>query len=356
MNTSNPRLDWRALAEDEQEMEQSESAWQVQASESTSSVLYNHLQNIHTPRRLYELILGFAFLYGIAVFLIWQHSEQRISTIEEELNELQSELPLSTSKIDEDRVTTDDILVDQHHIQTQYLHFISSDIVAEVVQKISKDVNTKYQQLHADFDLTISTMDKLKIYVDNAPPSLNNEGASHAVFISIVDSATYGLEAALATELSMRLAEKVVQKVTRGRTFPSEWQAMTIGLSAFIHRENGHNTDWKLEEIFLHRRHMARNYSIARVQRTVLRPSTPMQEAPSTEIRQPDNIAYDVADPLIEYILDSYGYSTVPKLLDAFEAHSSWETLAPAVFNIPASEFEARWHDFLQERYPVSSQ
>ena len=64
--------------------------------------------------------------------------------------------------------------------------------------------------------------------------------------------------------------------------------------------------------------------------------------------------ASNVADPLIEYILVTYGNTVVPALFGAFEEHTTWKALTPVLFGVTAEQFEADWHDYLHNTYPLA--
>ena len=58
---------------------------------------------------------------------------------------------------------------------------------------------------------------------------------------------------------------------------------------------------------------------------------------------------YLAADPLTEYIIVTYGHTTIPQLLDAFAQYDRWEDVAPAVFNLSATAVEDQWHSYLRK-------
>jgi hypothetical protein len=51
-----------------------------------------------------------------------------------------------------------------------------------------------------------------------------------------------------------------------------------------------------------------------------------------------------VVGSLIDYLVATYGPECLPRLLRGFQVYEDWETLAPAVFGITASQLEAAWH------------
>lgn len=53
------------------------------------------------------------------------------------------------------------------------------------------------------------------------------------------------------------------------------------------------------------------------------------------------------AESVIEYAVATYGRERLPTLLHGLTIYESWDTLIPAVFDIPRSQFEAGWRHFL---------
>ena len=56
---------------------------------------------------------------------------------------------------------------------------------------------------------------------------------------------------------------------------------------------------------------------------------------------------------LFEYVSDTYGEEGLARLLATIPAHERAETLIPAVFDVPLSEFTDGWRSFLVERYQI---
>ena len=59
---------------------------------------------------------------------------------------------------------------------------------------------------------------------------------------------------------------------------------------------------------------------------------------------------------VIEYAAATYGPETIPRLLAAASEHTSWQTLIPAVFAMPAADFEAGWHRYLAQEYDMHAE
>ena len=56
---------------------------------------------------------------------------------------------------------------------------------------------------------------------------------------------------------------------------------------------------------------------------------------------------------MFEYISNTYGEDGVTRLMAAIPAHKQAETLIPAVFDVPLTEFTDGWRAFLVERYQI---
>ena len=58
---------------------------------------------------------------------------------------------------------------------------------------------------------------------------------------------------------------------------------------------------------------------------------------------------------LVEYAVVTYGRQRLPAFVTDLGEHEGWEALIPAVFGVPASEFEADWQAYLVAHYGVST-
>lgn len=56
---------------------------------------------------------------------------------------------------------------------------------------------------------------------------------------------------------------------------------------------------------------------------------------------------------LIDYVVAVYGRERLSSLLTALEAHSTWNTLIPAVFQVTAPAFEQEWQAYLRGEVPA---
>ncbi|NJN84694.1 MAG: hypothetical protein HC802_22000 [Caldilineaceae bacterium] len=122
---------------------------------------------------------------------------------------------------------------------------------------------------------------------------------------------------------------------------------MTRSLEYYLIREYGFMSKWRTLTYYLERRYKAQSHSIDGALLRAGEPTGPYDDWTNSGL-----VADEIADTLIEFVLVEYGYSHLPRLLDGFEQHDSWATLAPSVFGMTAVEFEAAWHDYLEAEYP----
>lgn len=74
---------------------------------------------------------------------------------------------------------------------------------------------------------------------------------------------------------------------------------------------------------------------------------------PGDWLYQSYTAANEVADPLVEYILVTYGRAAIPALLDALACSEQWSQVPPLAFGISDEQFTAEWHDYLADHYPI---
>lgn len=57
------------------------------------------------------------------------------------------------------------------------------------------------------------------------------------------------------------------------------------------------------------------------------------------------------AETIVEYAVDAYSRERLPALLGGLGEYETWDTLIPAVFGVPADEFEAGWQAYVATHY-----
>ncbi|MEZ4862680.1 MAG: hypothetical protein R3C14_15300 [Caldilineaceae bacterium] len=329
-----------------------------------------HAEAHHSGQKhLYELVVGLAVIYGFLVFFIWQQTERRMIVLKQEVAMLQSELASAQSESNGE--TPDGAAVDElassptrpFQFETEHLHFEFSQRTVELMQstyqlfendeqtgserpgtQLLESVATasemRYRLLHRDLGLALpSTHEKVQIFVDRATNrdySFGNEDTLVIPFPkNIAEHLGLPETKVLTNEILARLTSHTLDKALKGREIQPQWRTMVYVLHYYPQLEYGHLRHWQLDPVYLARRHAAQMRALADA---LQRPDSPSGR--------------EVADPLIEYLLETYGYAIVPELLDAFEEHESWATLAPSVFDISARELEENWHAYLTQKYP----
>ena len=294
-------------------------------------------------RYLYELIGVIALLYGLTVYLLWQQAAQRIAVMENEVMALHSAVSPSLQTMTADDVTpipANNIAI-PFQLETAYLHFEASPETREIVEQIALRVDGKYQQLHRDFGLALpSATEKLKIVVD-PPIYIPADSTTVSFYYPVTDekqlvavhpqfaAKRYGISEveALTTELFVRVAMNLIENAVANRQIKSQWQGMTLALETYVQLEYGHNHNWQWEDMFLLQRYNAQSRSLDLVHGMINEP-----EGQSTDQSQVSPIAFAAANPLVEFIVVTYGDDKMSALLGAFEEYNSWETLTPRCF------------------------
>ena len=346
-------LEWHFF-DAEKETEWSKRTNQL-ADQESSSHSEETICNAPKMRYVYELICAIALLYGVVAYLLWQHVAQRNAVIEGDVAALRDEVAaLQRSGLEGGKGTIYEDSSTSLHIETTYLHFAVSPKTAEVVRESAPHIDAKFQQLHRDFGLPLSlTAEKLRIIV--APATNGNDlfTAEHQLVVAQYQSAVkqYGISKADALTIGVlgKLSQQLLEQAINHRTIKPQWQGMVLALKTHVELDNGYNHNWQWEDSFLLQRYNAQSRSLELVHELIHE----SVEGPDEQWSQVSPTAYATANPLMEFILVTYGYDKVPELLDAFEEHASWETLTPALFHLTADEFEEQWHAYLRKHYPI---
>lgn len=312
--------------------------------------------------RFYELIVGAAILYGIMLYFVWQQTAHRMIALEQEIVALRGEISQhadleveNSDGVDTVATITGD-LAQVYRFETDHLQFRASARSAEMVKPLVQPSSAQYQQLHRDFGVALPTTGEMLLIVIDPGVGvgypLTNENVL-VILLPTVETDRYGISQmeALENEIHLKLTQHVFQKALSGREISPQWRAMTLALETHIQFAYGRNPNWRFDSMLLSYRHRAQSRSLELVQDVHY---TPVDQAETEPGFLVSPTAYATANPLIEYILETHGYAILAPLLDAFEEHDSWETLAPAVFGISAGELEADWHAYLQQEYPRS--
>jgi hypothetical protein len=321
------------------------------------------------PPRLYETILTLALLYGVAVFLLWQRLERRIDQLEQEAAALRTTLatpPPNNATSDDGRDAASAGVARgperaSYQFETPHLRFAANAKVAALIQEVAMTVDTQYAQLHRDLGLALPlSADKLTIVIapildEPTHPKNSVLVPAPAAVAELYDIAPVD---ALAHELLSRLAQHLLNRALRNRAIKPQWQPMVRALRVHLQREYRLNPHGQSHLAYLYRRHFAQTKSLdlAQAAGTTYRVQ-PLDATAQAEIAlwsQHPPTADEIADPLVEFMVERYGYARIPALLDAFTEHQTWEALIPAVFAMSSARFEQEWHRYLQEHYPIT--
>lgn len=344
MSLSRPSIEWRLLEDSEA---------QLSNPQISDDAEIRHDERIPPDQgntnlgRLYELLLAIALIYGFAVFWVWQRTEQTIALLADDVVALQKEIKQTGDEVS-GSIEYDKTKI--YNFETDYLRFEASELTATLVETILQSCDTKYKQLHQDFGVALPTPnEKLVIYVDHqVSSSYESDRTLIVLFPDKVIKQNKASEVdAMRNTVYRGLSEHVLNRALMEREIRFQWKAMTTALQAYVQLENSHYKNWKNNAIYLPNRRLATDKSLSYVLQTDVLSENGIYLYQSIDPGR-------VADPLIEYIIEVYGYSQIAPLLDGFEFHKNWATLAPAVFDISASELEKEWHMYLENEYSIS--
>lgn len=345
MIESNKDLDWRFGSEDATDV----ASWSKSAAEAESAIPEGTDQSDQSRfRTFYEWMLVIAVLYGAALTLIWQQLRQDIVQLEAELSSMHDEL----SRIHELEAETSLATASPYTYETEHLRFVASRETTGFVAEILNESDTHYSQLRDQLRIPLSPdLAKPTIFVDRMihPDHRSIEGVKIYVGHPKFKANRYRLREsdALAQEVSDRLSQHLLDTAIHKRNIPLRWHAMAMALGAHLNLNGGYKPTWQFESTFLAYRHQAQDHPLQLTQKVYHAVDNHLDPSPSYTAQ-----AYQAANPLAEFIIDTYGHRTMPALLDAFEAYETWETLSPAVFGVSATELEEQWHAYLRRKYP----
>lgn len=371
MARSDQRLEWHLGSEDEVDA----SHWPPLVDGNRNGTQQT---TVFRLQRICELLFIVVVLYGVAVYFIWHHSMQRIAMLEQEVTALHREQHRAEENNDDSKVMSGlGGARDSHQFETEYLrfevskrtidwmasahvHYEAGERTVEAMYSVAAASDRSYQQLHQEFGLTLPVpANKLKIFVDHLPDGANGVSVySHSqrvdyLFVPLSPASTAQRKGitqidVVTNDIYRELTDYVLGRAIENREMKPQWKAMTVALQFYLQRENGNNPNWRSHAVFLPHRHAAQNRSIDLVYQVIGE-----EVGTDDEWFRRTPTTYTIADPLIEFILETYGYAQIPLLLDAFAEHETWETLAPAVFGTSARRFEEDWHIYLKQQYPL---
>lgn len=304
--------------------------------------------------RVYELAIAFICIYTLAAFWAWQVVERRMGTLEEELLAVSSELVKAQSEADRDATPVESAAsFGQQTLETEFLRFAFAAADAQAVRSVAAQCNEAYRELHVKFGLALPfTVRKLTIAVAQ-PPAYHARTAANTLRITAPEAAVQQGQsdraAALQQEIYLQMTRHILAKAIATRNIKPQWQSLVGAIKYALWADTNHDRAWHHDELQLARRHAAQTQALDLTYAPLIDVAAEEGQALFMQPLTADN----VSATLIEYIFATKGYATTGLLLDAFEQHESWETLAPELFQLSAAELEGRWHDYLAQHYPI---
>ncbi|MEZ4711855.1 MAG: hypothetical protein R3A44_32015 [Caldilineaceae bacterium] len=302
--------------------------------------------------RIYELAIAFVCIYTLSAFLAWQMVERRMSSLENELLALDAALAKQQTSADAASPLDEPARAAvRQTLETDLLRFEFAEAEAQTVRTIAAQCNEKYGELRADFGLPLASVSQ-KLTIAVVDPSVQYaRHAENTLNIPIPESEVkrYNITetAALRNEIYMHLTRRVMAEALSARQIKPQWLSLVGAMGYSYWVDHNHDSQWRQKEFYLARRYDAQTRSLKLTYAPVAYDQQTQEQFIHT------SFAESVSDPLIEYILATYGHAYIAPLLDAFEEHESWETLAPALFHLSEAELEAQWHDYLAQTYPI---
>ncbi len=330
-------------------------------------------QQNHLPKPLrfvYELFFITFIVLGAVIGLLWQQAEERYTSIEAQIKALSAEIVTlhvqgqhSQSARTESTEPAVGVADGWITLETAYFRFILPESDRQFVTTLATKADAHYGQLRQRLGLAAPDLEKkvlIGLHATGAPHGQPwteplFKGKKLAKFTFLLTSPSSML-AAGGTAVRQRFEGNFTQQTMRhlldealqARQTKLSWTPMINGLYRYLAVPAGPQSEESLSQVELRKRHRAQEVSLTHaLQRT----ETSRSRLEQNDIADP-YLTYWLADLILEYIFATYGVEIVPRLLDGFEEHEDWETLVPALFDQPISEFEAAWYAYLHTHYP----
>ncbi|MBV7338786.1 hypothetical protein KFU94_63320 [Chloroflexi bacterium TSY] len=351
MTKSQPTYTWQQAddnLDDNEAMDSTRQRWLTEQEQQKDSDPRSTAPRYQYRRDfVYELMIALVLVGSFAGYLLWQRVESRLSQLEDELQTLQRDLSASDTA-----EAGTSIRFTPGAIETRYFRFEFGKQDRSVVTAVAAYSDARYAQLRQEFGLAAPTT-KLTIEVDDEPyrhPSVRYPGI-HDVRLQVAplaaDASGYSSpKAAFANALFSQLSRRVLSEAMAERRVKPQWGALIDGLYFYFWLEQDSTSTLRASQFYQENRRRARTFPLALALQTEV---FELDEATFDPTKETRHRTYLMANPLMEYIMVTYGHSYLLPLLDGFSQHETWETLIPAVFDISASEFEVQWHAYLRE-------
>lgn len=344
---------------------QDEAAWQAFVAENTLSSATGQKRasaQAHVQNAIYESFLLFVILVACLGTVFWQRNAAQVMALQTEVHTLQEKVSSAEAQL---KTSVPDAAVTKPALQpplvriveTDYLRFIvEQDNFAFVIPLVAT-VDAEYRQISSDLGVEPMPMgEKLNVYLSDEPVDrLSAPYAElHGIFINRLtdapqpgedsgNSAMHHFYQPLMTELTRRQLTQAFSN----RTIPVRWNALAGSLYQCALQSQPPKPVTQLRPDELQRRYDAQACQPGMVE-------LPFEPGNRLFIN-----AYmkspEVADPLAEYIVATYGRAAIPMLLDVLARCDDWSQVPPKAFAISADQFTEEWHAYLAQHYPRAS-
>lgn len=350
MLKSQPPYTWRTGSSNDE-------VWQsIRAAETNPAHPEKRRPQLH---RVYELVL-LLLIGGIVIqTLLWQRTEAQLLSLQTDFTVAHESLAAIHEQLATAQALREEAMTAPPFIETHHFRFAFDAIDAAVVAAVAVKSDADYVELSRDFGLglpdpqrklSVSATAKGGEWLEAPTPDLDNFELNVSPPGYVVASGSSDSVQVLRQELLVQLTRRCLAEALRGREIRAPWEVLVDNLELYFWREQITRGQGRRHPHYLANRQRAQKRSIDQA----LQPGSlalPINAYDEYETR--NEMAHVVADPLAEYIVVTYGNEIVPPLLDGFGRHNSWDTLAPAVFGVPASKFEEQWRSYLRKNYPT---
>lgn len=254
-------------------------------------------------------------------------------------------------------------------IDTTYFHFAFHQRDAADVESVAKEIDAIYRRLHRGMGLSAPAAEE-QWWIDIIVADASHQRSTTirrvkkrlfvpapALWSAPVERSDAAILRALVIEA---LSDQLILEARRQIKPKQQWLPITAGVARWLSQQWGGDSA-PAQQRYEEEHHLRRWLEGARPLR--LADLTAMPEQPPlpgddafillgfTSQEEYDavlQIRVGVAQSVIAYAVATYGQERLPVLLKALGAHTTWKTLIPAVFGVPAAQFEAGWQAYLR--------
>lgn len=315
-----------------------------------------------TIRAIYELLIVVIAIGVVVGTVFWRHTTARLSALETEIHLLEEAISTASSSSTPTQVPSDvhpeEIAKSLRTTQTDHFRFIFEPAYMNSVTSAAARLDKSYVDLRTDLGLPTAVSQDVPIITifikphgystDSDESGQDGEesqiSADLHIYKQLAWTDEHEQEILLYNDLFGQLAKRSLDEVISSYQIEPQWEVITHYLYIYVMNPQSPKIGDLMPSYKLQRRHTVQAWSIE---------SARLRIEPGNSIYPDSAWAYDIADPLVEYILYMHGRSVIPALFAALSMHDDWVDVVPAVFDIPAEQFEAEWHEYLAEHYPI---